>query len=91
MNLSESPVSTFEQNLKCVIFLTISIACSILVVPRLCWILPVCIAVHSDLDESLTCISGKDASTNFEEIGHSDDARQKLKEYYVGDLSEVGY
>lgn len=31
-------------------------------------------------------ISGKDATDDFEDIGHSDTARDMLKNYYVGDI-----
>ena len=31
-------------------------------------------------------LGGADATSAFEEIGHSDDARELLKSYYVGDF-----
>lgn len=32
------------------------------------------------------CPSGRDATDDFEDIGHSSDARKMLEEYYIGDL-----
>lgn len=29
---------------------------------------------------------GRDATESFEDVGHSDDARELLKKYYIGDL-----
>lgn len=37
-------------------------------------------------------VAGSDATEAFEEVGHSDEAREQLKPYYVGDLpSEVSF
>jgi len=33
--------------------------------------------------------SGKDATESFEDVGHSTDARELMKDYYIGDLHEV--
>lgn len=34
-----------------------------------------------------TCsLAGKDSTDDFEDIGHSNDARKMLKDYYIGDL-----
>lgn len=33
-------------------------------------------------------VAGSDATEAFEEIGHSDEAREQLEPYYVGDLPE---
>lgn len=35
--------------------------------------------------------AGKDATNAFEEIQHSEDARELLKEYLVGECPEVSY
>ena len=32
--------------------------------------------------------AGIDSSENFEDVGHSSDAREMLDEYYIGDLHE---
>ena len=32
---------------------------------------------------------GLDATESFEDVGHSEDARSLLKDYYVGDLIQV--
>jgi len=34
----------------------------------------------------LCCALGRDATDDFEDIGHSSDARKMLEEYYIGDL-----
>lgn len=33
-------------------------------------------------------VAGKDATEDFEEIGHSEEANQDLKQFYLGDLAE---
>lgn len=33
-------------------------------------------------------VAGSDATEAFEEIGHSDEAREQLEPYFVGDLPE---
>jgi cytochrome b involved in lipid metabolism len=33
--------------------------------------------------------SGQDSTEPFEDVGHSSDAREMMKEYYIGDLHEV--
>jgi len=33
--------------------------------------------------------AGKDATENFEDVGHSSDARDLMKTYLIGQLSEV--
>lgn len=30
--------------------------------------------------------AGKDATNDFEDIGHSDDARETMKKFYIGDI-----
>ncbi|KAJ3149741.1 Cytochrome b5 [Geranomyces variabilis] len=42
---------------------------------------------HPGGEEVMVEVGGQDASEAFEEIGHSDDARDLLKGFYVGDLS----
>ena len=34
-------------------------------------------------------VLGKDASEAFEDVGHSSDARELLKDFYIGDIAEV--
>jgi cytochrome b5 len=41
---------------------------------------------HPGGADILMDVVGKDADTIFEDIGHSSDARQILKAYYIGDL-----
>lgn len=38
---------------------------------------------------SIILFSGKDATESFEDVGHSTDARELMKDYHVGDLHEV--
>lgn len=33
--------------------------------------------------------AGADASESFEDVGHSSDAREMLKQYYIGDVHPV--
>jgi len=40
---------------------------------------------HPGGEEVLLDSGGKEATTNFEDVGHSDDARELLKKYYVGE------
>jgi cytochrome b involved in lipid metabolism len=35
--------------------------------------------------------AGKDATENFEDIGHSTDARNMTKQYMIGELADVSY
>ncbi|KAI8592359.1 cytochrome b5-like heme/steroid binding domain-containing protein [Geranomyces variabilis] len=42
---------------------------------------------HPGGEEVMVEVGGQDATEAFEEIGHSDDARDLLKGFYVGDLS----
>ncbi|OMJ15595.1 Cytochrome b5 [Smittium culicis] len=41
---------------------------------------------HPGGEETLMENAGLDATMNFEDIGHSDDARELLKTFYIGDL-----
>ncbi|KAI9204656.1 cytochrome b5-like heme/steroid binding domain-containing protein [Polychytrium aggregatum] len=42
---------------------------------------------HPGGEEVLLEVAGQDATDAFEEIGHSDDARELLKTLYIGDLN----
>lgn len=33
--------------------------------------------------------TGRDATESFEDVGHSTDARELMKDYYIGELHEV--
>ncbi|KAL4313578.1 hypothetical protein GQ457_01G054810 [Hibiscus cannabinus] len=41
---------------------------------------------HPGGDEVLLASSGKDATGDFEDVGHSDDARNMMKKYYIGEV-----
>nr|GMD31521.1 cytochrome B5 [Ipomoea batatas] len=41
---------------------------------------------HPGGDDVLLTATGKDATNDFEDIGHSDDARETMKKYYIGDI-----
>lgn len=41
------------------------------------------------LTKSFFPFLGKDATESFEDIGHSDEAREILEKYYVADLDEA--
>ncbi|KAL3624383.1 hypothetical protein CASFOL_031051 [Castilleja foliolosa] len=43
---------------------------------------------HPGGDEVLIMATGKDATTDFEDVGHSDDAQEKMKEFLVGRIDE---
>ncbi|MBA0834308.1 hypothetical protein Goarm_006674, partial [Gossypium armourianum] len=38
---------------------------------------------HPGGDEVLLAASGKDATNDFEDVGHSDDAREQMQKYYI--------
>ena len=44
---------------------------------------------HPGGEEVLIELAGQDATEAFEEIGHSDDARELLDKFYVGELEGV--
>ena len=43
---------------------------------------------HPGGEEILIENAGVDSTENFEDVGHSSDAREMLEEYYIGDVHE---
>ncbi|XVE73655.1 hypothetical protein DITRI_Ditri11bG0136200 [Diplodiscus trichospermus] len=41
---------------------------------------------HPGGDEVLLAASGKDATEDFEDVGHSDDAKELMQTYYIGEI-----
>ncbi|XP_042003602.1 cytochrome b5-like [Salvia splendens] len=41
---------------------------------------------HPGGDEVLLSATGKDATNDFEDIGHSDEAREMMDKYYIGEI-----
>ncbi|KAL4574733.1 hypothetical protein LXL04_021569 [Taraxacum kok-saghyz] len=41
---------------------------------------------HPGGDEVLLAATGKDATDDFEDVGHSDDARGMMHKYYIGEI-----
>lgn len=46
---------------------------------------------HPGGEEILLEYSGQDATENFEDIGHSTDAREIMVQYHIGDLVDVRF
>ncbi|NXP46295.1 CYB5B protein, partial [Heliornis fulica] len=44
---------------------------------------------HPGGEEVLLEQAGKDATESFEDVGHSTDAREMLKQYYIGEIHPV--
>ncbi|TFK95231.1 cytochrome b5-like heme/steroid binding domain-containing protein [Pterulicium gracile] len=44
---------------------------------------------HPGGDEVLLAQAGQDATDSFEDVGHSDEAREFLPDFYVGDIDEA--
>lgn len=45
---------------------------------------------HPGGEEAIYEEAGKDATESFEDIGHSDEARELLEKFYIGDLDTAG-
>lgn len=43
---------------------------------------------HPGGDEVILNATGQDATTEFEDVGHSDDARDSMKQYYIGEVDK---
>ncbi|XP_036215472.1 cytochrome b5 isoform X2 [Bactrocera oleae] len=41
---------------------------------------------HPGGEEALDEVGGRDATRDFQDVGHSQEAKQMLKKYYIGDL-----
>lgn len=41
---------------------------------------------HPGGDEVLLTASGKDATVDFEDVGHSDDAKELMNKYFIGEV-----
>ncbi|XP_030532266.1 cytochrome b5 [Rhodamnia argentea] len=41
---------------------------------------------HPGGDEVLLSATGKDATNDFEDVGHSDEAREMMDKYYIGEI-----
>lgn len=44
---------------------------------------------HPGGDEVLLAATGKDATDDFEDVGHSDDARDMMHKYFIGDVDRT--
>ncbi|XWS46280.1 hypothetical protein CRYUN_Cryun14cG0051700 [Craigia yunnanensis] len=44
---------------------------------------------HPGGDEVLLAASGKDATDDFEDVGHSDDAKEMMEKYYIGEVDSA--
>ncbi|NXT99066.1 CYB5B protein, partial [Buphagus erythrorhynchus] len=47
------------------------------------------LAEHPGGEEVLLEQAGRDATESFEDVGHSTDAREMLKQYYIGEVHPV--
>ncbi|KAH7839426.1 hypothetical protein Vadar_004002 [Vaccinium darrowii] len=43
---------------------------------------------HPGGDEVLLSATGKDATNDFEDVGHSDSAREMMEKYYIGEIDQ---
>ncbi|XP_037934651.1 cytochrome b5 isoform X2 [Teleopsis dalmanni] len=43
---------------------------------------------HPGGEETLDDAAGRDATKDFEDVGHSSEAREMMKKYYIGDLAK---
>lgn len=43
---------------------------------------------HPGGDEVLLSATGKDATNDFEDVGHSDSAREMMEKYYIGEVDQ---
>lgn len=48
--------------------------------------LTLCFSISSGGEEVLLDVAGQDATEAFEDVGHSDEARETLEQLHVGDL-----
>ncbi|XP_031251082.1 cytochrome b5-like [Pistacia vera] len=44
---------------------------------------------HPGGDEVLLAVTEKDATEDFEDVGHSDSAKEMMEKYYIGDLDST--
>ena len=44
------------------------------------------IQLNPSNDMFLLCVTGKDATNDFEDVGHSDTARDMMEKYYIGEI-----
>ncbi|EYU45298.1 hypothetical protein ABFS82_06G017100 [Erythranthe guttata] len=44
---------------------------------------------HPGGDEVLLSATGKDATNDFEDVGHSDSAREMMDKYYIGEIDKA--
>uniref|UniRef100_A0A8C8AEQ2 Cytochrome b5 type B n=1 Tax=Otus sunia TaxID=257818 RepID=A0A8C8AEQ2_9STRI len=54
---------------------------------KLCF--PLLLFQHPGGEEVLLEQAGRDATESFEDVGHSVDAREMLKQYYIGEIHPV--
>lgn len=56
---------------------------------EMCTLLSFFVFQHPGGEEVLLEQSGSNATESFEDVGHSTDAREMMKEYLIGELTEV--